>query len=109
MSGWEWFDINQYKSDAPKRDFKIDRDLPFLFAKVFHGPSGELVLRHLNAVTLGRSLGPNSTDAVLRHLEGQRHLISYINSLVKRGSGRPQITVSSKTATNEPPMENEDD
>lgn len=109
MSGWEWFDIDNHQLNSTESNINTDHDLPVLFAKTFRGPGGELVLRHLNSITLGRSLGPNSTDTVLRHLEGQRHLISYVNSLVERGSGRPQVTVSSKRATNEHPMENEDD
>lgn len=41
----------------------------------------------LRKLTLERSLGPGASDALLRHLEGQRHLFAYITALVAQGVG----------------------
>ena len=60
-------------------------DLPGCFARCFRGGDGARVLAHLRALTLDRALGPNATDAQLRHLEGQRALVSTILALVARG------------------------
>lgn len=57
------------------------------FARCFAGVEGELALSHLRGLTLDRALGPNSTDAALRHLDGQRCLVLHIQSLIDRGRG----------------------
>ena len=51
------------------------------FIKCFAGREGQIVLSHLERLTLQRWLGPQSTPDELRHLEGQRHLVSIILSL----------------------------
>jgi len=75
--GWAWFD----RGDAPP----TDRALALAAARCFRGGDGEAVLEHLRAVTLERALGPAASDAQLRHLEGQRQLVSHLVSLVERG------------------------
>ncbi|HEX9568417.1 MAG TPA: hypothetical protein VF987_01950 [Rhodospirillales bacterium] len=75
--GWAWFDRDQ----APKADSVLGE----AFARCFRGGDGEVVLSHLRTVTLERALGPGATDAQLRHLEGQRQLVSQIINLVERG------------------------
>ncbi|MBI1986646.1 MAG: hypothetical protein HYS64_08355 [Rhodospirillales bacterium] len=75
--GWAWFD----RGDAPE----ADRALGEAFARCFRDHDGEAVLDHLRAATLERALGPGATDAQLRHLEGQRQLVSHIINLVERG------------------------
>jgi len=47
------------------------------FARCFAGAEGELV----------QAPGPNSTDAALRHMDGQRCLVLHIQSLIDRGRG----------------------
>ncbi|MBF0269350.1 MAG: hypothetical protein HQL44_12245 [Alphaproteobacteria bacterium] len=65
-------------------------DLARTFARTFRGDDGARALAHLKAVTLERHLGPESSIAQLRHLEGQRHLVNHILSLVRRGrEGQP--------------------
>lgn len=54
-------------------------------ARCFRGQDGELVLEHLRAITIGRVLGPNVSDNMLRHHEGQRQLVSHIGILIERG------------------------
>ncbi|WP_430396957.1 hypothetical protein [Ferrovibrio sp.] len=60
-------------------------DLVLAFARCFRGRDGERVLGHLRRLTLERRLGPDCSEAELRHLEGQRHLAAYIAQLVERG------------------------
>lgn len=55
------------------------------FARVFTGPDGDLVLRHLRAITKETVLGPNIPDAQLRHHEGARCLVHTIETLTERG------------------------
>ena len=55
------------------------------FARCFQGGDGARALAHLRGLTLDRALGPQASDAQLRHLEGQRALVSTILALVARG------------------------
>ncbi len=57
------------------------------FARCLRGDDGERVLHHLRAVTIERRLPPDAGEALLRHLEGQRHLTAHICALVARGRG----------------------
>jgi hypothetical protein len=83
-SGWQWFDAPQHRELG---DFEDDRSVATAFAKCFGSPDGKRVLEHLRRLTIERSLGPGASDALLRHLEGQRHLFAYIVALVAQGSG----------------------
>jgi hypothetical protein len=80
-TGWTWFE--------PSSPLAGDDafDLARRFARVFGSGDGEDVLAHLEALTLGRCLGPDAPDQTLRHLEGQRHLVHHIRQLVARGRG----------------------
>jgi len=66
--------------------------LSLAFARCFSTREGERVLAHLKAVTLDRALGPDSSDALLRHLEGQRQLVASILAQIERGRTAPQPT-----------------
>lgn len=77
--GWAGLD-----SAPPGPDLHA-RALARQFARVFGSGEGEAVLAHLQSLTLGRCLGPDASDAALRHLEGQRHLVLHIQSLAERG------------------------
>ena len=66
---------------------KAMRSITTAFAKCFTSPDGQRVLEHLRKLTLERSLGPGASDALLRHLEGQRHLFAYIAALIAQGVG----------------------
>ncbi|TAN57879.1 MAG: hypothetical protein EPN26_02180 [Rhodospirillales bacterium] len=69
-----------------------ENELAPLFARVFRDGDGVRALEHLKAMTLERHLGPEASDAQLRHLEGQRHLVNHILSLVRRGrEGQPFV------------------
>lgn len=107
-SGWSWFEAALLNAASDESEQVVDDHVAVLFARTFQGRNGNAVLAHLKAITLGRTLGPNSTDALLRHLEGQRQLVSYIVSLIERGSGRPLVTPK-VTSSSEQSTENNDD
>jgi len=79
-SGWTWFD----PPASPGED-ENGLYLARQAARVFSTPDGEAVLAHLLEMTLRRCLGPESGDSALRHLEGQRHLVLHLQSLIARG------------------------
>lgn len=56
------------------------------FARTFGTAEGARVLAHLRSITIERFLGPDSTDAQLRALEGQRAMVHGIESLIERGN-----------------------
>jgi hypothetical protein len=65
-------------------------ELAAVFARLFRGEDGARALAHLKAITQERHLGPEASIARLRHLEGQRHLVHHIQSLVRLGrEGQP--------------------
>ncbi len=87
-TGWTWFEHEQPQGSNSARP--IDADvLARAFAHCFRGLDGELVMAHLESLTVGRSHGPDITDGQLRYAEGQRKLFHYIQSLVDRGRRGP--------------------
>lgn len=81
--GWDWFDPHPGAFD----DASVEADestLATLADECFSTPAGARVLRHLRLITLGRALPPTASDGILRHLEGQRFLVHYLLSLVRR-------------------------
>lgn len=81
-SGWSWF----AEPEAARPDPAVDA-LTRAFARCFGDGDGERVLACLDGLTLNRALGPDASDSVLRHLEGQRQLVGYIHSMIDRGRG----------------------
>ncbi len=81
--GWDWF--KSASSPAAGETEEADKGLALATARCFRGRDGEKVLAYLRAITLERALGPGASDTLLRHLEGQRQLVAYINLLVERG------------------------
>ena len=67
-------------------------------ARLFSSPEGRRVLHHLRSMSRDRVLGPDASDAQLRHVEGQRALVAHIENLIERGC-RPVI--QSATPSNE--------
>lgn len=80
-NGWAWF------ADPAAPSARADDDPAPSFAGCFGGPDGARVLGVLRAMTVERTLGPEASDAALRHLEGQRQLVATILALVARGRG----------------------
>jgi len=79
--GWSWFE----KVLSTDQAVELPKDLPACFARCFAGVDGEVALSHLAEMTLARPLGANAHNGILRHLEGQRYLVSYIMGLVRQG------------------------
>jgi len=87
-TGWSWFDRDPRSGSDDKADTglpDLDRDLHQAYARCFSGPDGTKVLAHLRALTLDRALGPDASAETLRHVEGQRQLVAYIQGQFKRG------------------------
>lgn len=78
--GWTWFDPPP-ASAADQAQLALARQT----ARLLGTPDGLALLAHLRQMTLDRCLGPESGDAALRHLEGQRHLVLHLLGLVERG------------------------
>lgn len=89
-AGWTWFDTNQPEHVAGRATAseKEAGEAPVMFARCFATPEGQRVLRHLRRLTLDRAVSPGTSDAHLRHLEGQRNLVLHILALVDHGAGR---------------------
>ena len=70
-----WHGDARHAADVP------DWRLAAAYRRCFAGAEGALVLWHLRQVTLDRALGPDVSDAALRHLEGQRALVRRIQTM----------------------------
>ena len=76
------------KRNTPRKKVsrQIDRnEMAGVFARTFRGVEGEMVLDHLREITIERRLDPETGEALLRHMEGQRFLTAYMEALVVRG------------------------
>ncbi|MEO5376008.1 MAG: hypothetical protein H7840_17420 [Alphaproteobacteria bacterium] len=80
-TGWSWF---AEPDGAPDPEVTA---LARAFARCFADGDGERVLACLDGLTIGRVLGPDASDAALRHLEGQRQLVIHIHAMIDRGRG----------------------
>lgn len=89
FDGWEWFQSAEAVG-APATGNPVPREeLARLAARCFRGRDGNRLIGHLRALTLERALGPAAPQAQLRHLEGQRQLVRYLEALVAEGWGAP--------------------
>jgi len=77
-TGWRWFEETGPAGDGQP-------GIEISFARCFDHADGRRVLDHLRAMTTERVLGPDASDAALRHLEGQRSLVAMIAGLAVRG------------------------
>lgn len=68
-----------------------DGDMAAAYARCFATPDGQRVLAHLRRRTFARICGPDAPEALLRHAEGQRHLVASIIALARRG-GRATLS-----------------
>jgi hypothetical protein len=67
-------------SAAPQREG--DTELVACARAALGGEAGAHLLRHLERRYLGHALPPSASDAELRHLEGQRSVVLYLNHLI---------------------------
>lgn len=81
-TGWSYI-------DAPERGMASDSanadEIPMIFARCFLTDQGAIALQHLRRITLERVIDPSASDSMLRHAEGQRHLVKMIEALIARG------------------------
>ncbi|CAK0777972.1 hypothetical protein CCP2SC5_70052 [Azospirillaceae bacterium] len=84
-AGWEWLQQPAPSGNGGGNNGGSDNDLVLCFARCFSNADGARVLSWLRSMTLDRSLGPNASDASLRHLEGQRFLVHSLLALISRG------------------------
>jgi hypothetical protein len=87
--GWGWFDAADNMAPQANGMPANGDDLPALAARCFKGEDGRRMLSYLRKITLERGLAPGVSEALLRHLEGQRQLVKYIEALVAEGKGHP--------------------
>lgn len=80
VAGWAWFDAPAGPDNAPD---EIRRSA----AACLGGPHGRVLLRHLQQLFADRRLSPAASDAELRHVEGQRSVVSHLLQLAERGCG----------------------
>ena len=78
--GWDWLHADGARIEPPA-------ELCRCAVACFGSPSGRLVLRHLQRLFADRRLAPSATDAELRHVEGQRSVVSHLLQLLERGRG----------------------
>ena len=90
-SSWAWFDSSSVEPPQWCTGEERDDDVPAVFARCFATADGQRVLRHLRRLVLDRALGPGSTDAHLRHAEGQRQLVVYMLALISNGASVPLL------------------
>lgn len=83
--GWGWF---AESGDGQPAILDADDeaiDLPKLAARCFRGADGQRLLAHLRRITVERAFAPDASARRLRHLEGQRHIVRYLEALVRAG------------------------
>ncbi|MQX35480.1 hypothetical protein [Roseospira navarrensis] len=83
---WPFAGGGEAEADPSREDRAV---LARACARLFAHDDGRRLLAHLHALTLGRHLGPESSDAALRHLEGQRALVAHLTRLIAEGGGTP--------------------
>ncbi|MEG3618981.1 hypothetical protein V5T82_10990 [Magnetovibrio sp. PR-2] len=83
-SGWAWFErFAEHEDEVVSA--QAEQEIRLAYARCFSSPDGQRVLEHLRSMTLERAMGPNVSAEHLRHIEGQRQLVSTIEQLTQRG------------------------
>lgn len=83
-----WGSLEDLGDHALSESLKRDKALVKSAARCFSGTDGERLSAYLYAITRDRCLGPDASDAMLRHLEGQRYLVAHIHRLIGEGLQR---------------------
>lgn len=87
FDGWAWFQSETAgAAQSLTRESLAEKDeLPGMAARCFRDGDGEQLITHLRRITVERCLAPGVSDSILRHLEGQRHLVRYLEMLIAKG------------------------
>lgn len=72
-AGWAWFDGDPPPAAVP--------ELRSSFVRTFNTHAGQQVLAYLRTATIERRTPPETSECVLRHLEGQRALVQLIERM----------------------------
>ena len=86
LAGWAWFDGSAVSEPATHIGHP---DICHDAAVCFSTAAGREVLRHLERSFLDRRLPPTASDALLRHVEGQRSVVAHLLALCERGRESP--------------------
>jgi len=81
---WDWFEQTPTKPTSPSPFDKAQ--LVKIAARLFQTHEGSYLLDYLRAITIERTLGPESSDTLLRHMEGQRQLVAMLTKMVEHGA-----------------------
>ena len=90
MSKDEWPNFATVDGEPPSEpgvEEDLSGQLAAAYARCFATADGRRVLAHLHRQAFGRILGPEASEALLRHAEGQRQLVAGILAIIRRGSG----------------------
>ena len=71
--------------DNYTRPAEQETELNSLFLNVLNTKNGQKLMNYLKSITIEAVAGSEVSDATLRHLEGQRYLLSVIKQKIKRG------------------------
>jgi len=108
-SGWAWFDVTPNETSNRERPSVITENLLKAYVRAFKNEAGDKVMRHLQAITVDRVIGPDASDALLRHVEGQRQLVKYIANLAERGGDQISYFELTNSKSDQRSMEINDD
>jgi hypothetical protein len=70
--------------DFPEYNQITKEEAQKALSKLFTTREGKIFFSHLKQKTINRVLGANCSSDELRYLEGQRHLVNYISSIVEK-------------------------
>jgi hypothetical protein len=104
-AGWDWFDGDN--GPGPNTDGEDAwQTLAEAAARCFRGEEGRHLLGHLRRATIERALSPDASEARLRHLEGQRHVVRHLEALVAAGrtggqGARPQLDTNQEESNHD--------
>ena len=71
--------------DGTIRTVAQEDQLNKIFAACFRSPAGHEVLGYLRSITINTVVGPEASDAALRHKEGMRFLFGVIDARINAG------------------------
>jgi hypothetical protein len=94
LSTEDWPRLQPADASGLREDRAVDGDdTATAFARCFATADGQRVLAELRRVAFGRVFGPEASEAALRHAEGQKQLIAFILSCIRRG-GRDSTAIN---------------
>lgn len=89
MSRHDWPSFAAVDGEEPQGPNGVDADGPLAaaYARCFATADGRRVLAHMRRQAFDRVCGPEASEALLRHAEGQRQFVAAILAFIRRGNG----------------------